>query len=306
MFRDNKDRQAFIDALAAVQRGSGIRVGAYCLLENDFHLLVETPLGNLSAAMSRLLTSYTVTFNRRHRRKGPLIQDRFHSRLVGPEALVAVAAEIHAGILEVTEGSPAKTLDGYGWSSFPVTSGKVKSDPVVDPAWVLKQVQPKRGETRPAAYRRVVLGVAKGEPAPGSEALVSTRLAIGTQAFYDDLIKTYDRTAKRVRKNGERIPKRALVSVPPSRVLSALAGVLKVDVGEFKVRQYDSLLRGYAAWALQRYAGCTLEAITGHLNMNTQASVSIQIRRFSGVMDDPVVARNLQALAKALGDTART
>ncbi len=44
------------------------------LMDNHYHLLLETPLANLSRAMQWLNVSYTVWFNRRHRRVGHLFQ----------------------------------------------------------------------------------------------------------------------------------------------------------------------------------------------------------------------------------------
>ena len=60
-------------------------VHAYVLMNNHYHLLMETPRANLSQTMQWLNVSYSVWFNRRHRRVGHLFQGRFKAILVEPE-----------------------------------------------------------------------------------------------------------------------------------------------------------------------------------------------------------------------------
>ncbi|HVM60546.1 MAG TPA: transposase, partial [Verrucomicrobiae bacterium] len=77
IFRDDEDRRRFLERVAQVTERCGVIVHAYVLMDNHYHLLVETPQANLSAAMQWLGVSYTVGFNRRHRRVGHLFQGRF-------------------------------------------------------------------------------------------------------------------------------------------------------------------------------------------------------------------------------------
>jgi Transposase IS200 like. len=51
-------------------------------MPNHYHLLVETPRGNLSRAIGWLQTTYAVRFNRRYRRSGHLFQGRFKAQVV--------------------------------------------------------------------------------------------------------------------------------------------------------------------------------------------------------------------------------
>ena len=55
-------------------------------MPNHYHLLVETPRGNLSRAVGWLQTTYTIRFNRRYRRSGHLFQGRFKAQLVEADA----------------------------------------------------------------------------------------------------------------------------------------------------------------------------------------------------------------------------
>lgn len=76
IFRDETDRAHFAELLAEWVERYGVRLHAYVLLDNHYHLLAETPLANFSPAMQWLGVSYTMWFNRRHRRVGHLFQGR--------------------------------------------------------------------------------------------------------------------------------------------------------------------------------------------------------------------------------------
>ena len=81
LFRVDADRFQFLSLLGQLGERFGIRVHAYGLMDNHFHLLVETPEANLSRAMRWLGVSYSVWFNRWHRRVGHLFQGRFKAAL---------------------------------------------------------------------------------------------------------------------------------------------------------------------------------------------------------------------------------
>lgn len=82
IFRDDPDRQRFLQTLGEAAERFGVRVLAYCLMPNHYHLVMDTPRANLSQAMGWLQTTYTVRFNRRHRRAEHLFQGRFRAQLV--------------------------------------------------------------------------------------------------------------------------------------------------------------------------------------------------------------------------------
>ena len=67
IYRDDQDRQRFLETVAEAHDRFGVVIDAYCLMSNHYHLLIETPRANLSAAVGWLQTTYCVRFNRRHR-----------------------------------------------------------------------------------------------------------------------------------------------------------------------------------------------------------------------------------------------
>ena len=70
IFRDDTDYFHFLDLLSELGERFGVKAHAYVLMDNHYHLLLETPEPNLSRAMQWLNVSYCVWFNRRHRRSG--------------------------------------------------------------------------------------------------------------------------------------------------------------------------------------------------------------------------------------------
>jgi REP element-mobilizing transposase RayT len=83
---DDEDRETLLDVLASVVDRFGWRCLAYCLMTNHYHLVVDTPAGNLSRGMRHLNGVFTQRMNRRHARVGHLLQGRFHAVLVEREA----------------------------------------------------------------------------------------------------------------------------------------------------------------------------------------------------------------------------
>ena len=124
IFRDDRDRKRFLETLVEMVEQYGVRVHAYCLMPNHYHLLVETPRGNLSQAVGWLQVTYTVRFNRRHRRSGHLFQGRFKAQVVdGNEYGQWLVEYVHLNPVrprrkgEVIAAERAAELDRYEWSS---------------------------------------------------------------------------------------------------------------------------------------------------------------------------------------------
>src|SRR5256886_8427590 len=82
IFRDDRDRQRFLDTLGETCGKTGWQIHSWCLLPNHFHLVLETPRPNLVAGMKWLLGTYTSRFNRRHRVFGHLFSGRYKALLV--------------------------------------------------------------------------------------------------------------------------------------------------------------------------------------------------------------------------------
>jgi putative transposase len=96
IYRDVRDRLHFCDLLAELVTRFNVRLHAYVLMDNHYHLLMELREPNLSRAMQWLNLSYSVWFNRRHGRTGHLFQGRFKSIAFDPfEWGLALSRYVH-------------------------------------------------------------------------------------------------------------------------------------------------------------------------------------------------------------------
>lgn len=85
-FESRSDKRYFLARLASEVRAGRIEVHAFCLMTTHFHLLLRSPIGEMSEAMRRIQSAYARYFNRRRGRDGPLIRARFFSKLVDTDS----------------------------------------------------------------------------------------------------------------------------------------------------------------------------------------------------------------------------
>jgi putative transposase len=100
IFGDDADRLRWQDRLSELPSRFGVVVHAYAQMQNHYHLLLETPRANLSQAVQWLNVSYSVWFNRRHQRVGPVLAGRFKAKLVeADDAVLEVSRYIHLNVV---------------------------------------------------------------------------------------------------------------------------------------------------------------------------------------------------------------
>ena len=129
IFRTDKDRNDFLDRLAAQCEAGALKVYAWTLIPNHFHLLVRTGNRPVSASMRKILTGYVVRFNRRHQRQGHLFQNRYKSIVCEEDPyLLELTRYIHLNPLRAGIVKTIKELEGYPWSGHSAIVGKVKRE----------------------------------------------------------------------------------------------------------------------------------------------------------------------------------
>ncbi len=82
IFQDAADHKVFLETFGEACQKTGWQLHAWCLMSNHFHLVIETPRGNLVAGMKWLLGTCTGRFNRRHRCFGHLFSGRYKALIV--------------------------------------------------------------------------------------------------------------------------------------------------------------------------------------------------------------------------------
>ncbi len=151
IFADNEDRIAFLDLLGKEIEQQRWRCYAYCLMDNHYHLLIETPEPNLVAGMRRLNGVYTQGFNRRHGRVGHVFQGRYKSIVVDKDSYGLELCRYI--VLNPVRARMVKRAADWPWSSYPVSAGKTSVPDWLDAGWARALLG---GREPAAAYERFV------------------------------------------------------------------------------------------------------------------------------------------------------
>lgn len=137
IYLDEADRQQFLSLLAScIERFHWI-CHAYCLMDNHYHLLIETPNANLQEGMRQLNGVYTQAFNRRHARVGHVFQGRYKSILVERDSyLLELCRYI---VLNPVRAQMVEHAGQFAWSSYQATVGLSTCPAWLQVDWVLAQ-----------------------------------------------------------------------------------------------------------------------------------------------------------------------
>ncbi len=122
IFRGDADRKLFLKTLGEACGKTGWWIHSLTLMNNHFHLVVETPGANLVAGMKWLLGTYTTRFNRRHKLTGHLFAGRYKALVVdgsGNGYLKTVCDYVHLNPSRARLVKPEQPLKEYRWSSWP-------------------------------------------------------------------------------------------------------------------------------------------------------------------------------------------
>lgn len=116
VFKSQRDREKFLEYLESATERYGAVVHAYCLMSNHYHLLLETPAGNLSQIMRHINGAYTTYFNIKRKRSGHLFQGRYKAILVElDEYAMELSRYIH---LNPVRAGMVTRPEEYRWSSY--------------------------------------------------------------------------------------------------------------------------------------------------------------------------------------------
>jgi REP element-mobilizing transposase RayT len=156
IYLEESDFELFLDVLNSVCTQFNWVIHAYCLMNNHYHLLIETPDANLSKGMRQLNGVFTQSINRKHHRVGHLFQGRYKSILVDKDAyLLELCRYI---VLNPVRAKMVDTPYDWLWSSWHCMVGKQAS-----PSWLATDVLLNHfDKKRTVAIAEYVLFVGKG------------------------------------------------------------------------------------------------------------------------------------------------
>lgn len=182
IFDDDNDRNLFCTVLGQVVKRFNWLCHAYCLMDNHYHLLIETPDGNLSAGMRQLNGMYTQAFNRRHRKDGHLFKGRFKAVLVEKEShLLELCRYV---VLNPVRAHMVKAPDDYEWSSYLPTLGKRQKPDLLTTEWIFANFSPTLRKAR-SKYQQFVKDGIVGTESPWEK--LSGQIVLGSETFLNSL-----------------------------------------------------------------------------------------------------------------------
>lgn len=153
IFLSDADRKKFLNVLADTIEKYNWLCHAFCMLDNHYHLVLETPDPNLSLGMRQLNGVYTQSFNRIHQKVGHVFQGRYKAILVEKGShLLELCRYV---VLNPVRAGMVSKPDEWKWSSYKSTAyaGTVPDYLTID--WVLGQFSEKKATAR-QRYRKFV------------------------------------------------------------------------------------------------------------------------------------------------------
>jgi putative transposase len=306
VFTDDRERTHFVELLEEMTRRYKVLIHAYVLMGNHYHLLIQTPEANASRAMQWLQVSYSMWFNRRHERVGPLFQGRFKSVPVDGDGIWALDASVYVHLNPVrvkslglgkidrkAEGrgiqSPSeetlrqrlKKLRKYRWSSYRAYAGYAGV-----PEWLTTEELLRRGKGR-RGYRHYVMEWATGGRDAESFEGMRERWALGGEAFKERLRRGVKRLA------GEQPARRHFARMAG---IADIVRVVETEVGrkwnEFSEEHGDPG-RDLVLYLARKRSGLALREIGEQTGLSNYKTVSSAARRCSARMSKDASLRRL-------------
>ncbi len=284
IFGDDADHIRLTERVAESAEDFGVRVFMYCWMSNHGHLLVETPLGNLSAFMGSVLTGYTVYYHLRHGSCGHLMQGRFKSVVVeGDRYLLRLGRYIHLNPVHIRavekrpDAEKIACLRGYPWSSYREYAGLDKPSGWVESAPLLALVTGRGSNT--ASYRKYVeSAIDVGDPEFVAE-MVKSPIAIGDEEFVRRVESQYAVLIASGKRREDVVLRRCRKLEPVESVITDVCRKLGVDEANVFRSRRDGTERGIVALSLIRRCGLTQRDAAGRLGLTSGSAVSYLIRK---------------------------
>ncbi len=265
IFCDDHDRVAYLEKLFHYCREKAVHLFCYCLLSNHVHLLLETPQGNLSRMMQAFQTSYTVSWNRRHRYTGHVFEQRYKAFLVDQDNyLLQVSRYIH---LNPVAAQIVERPQDYRWSSYRAYLAERDATGLSRES-ILGHFGG-RSQAKIRQYREFVEGALQGEE-PYFELPIVKQTFVGDETFAEQ-------SWRKVTKNHVIERRYGL-----AEIVAAVGKVVGVEQEEFAGGiKADRIQRGRELfmYIARRYSAASLQEMIRWLGVRDVSTVSHGVRR---------------------------
>ncbi len=181
IFRNDRDRKIFLDIMGDVIERFHFICHAYCLMDNHYHLVIETPEGNLSEGMRQINGVYTQRYNFLHQKTGHVFQGRYKAIIVDRDSYLLELVRYVA--LNPVRANMVEDPKDWMWSSYRPTAGLTDAPPFLSTDWVLAQF----GTERKRARKLYALFVREGITRESPWKDLKGQIFLGDRTFIDRL-----------------------------------------------------------------------------------------------------------------------
>jgi len=181
IYFSDDDRHTWLEVFSQVCERFNWVCHTYCQMTNHYHIVVETPEGNLSQGMRQLNGVYTQSVNRAHGRVGHVFQGRFKGILVEKDAYLLELSR-YVVLNPVRAGMVADSRD-WPWSSYRATLGEKAVPKWLETDWVLGQFAADREQ----AIHRYVDFVRAGVGLPSLWENLKNQIYLGGESFLNEI-----------------------------------------------------------------------------------------------------------------------
>ncbi|MGB4111097.1 MAG: transposase [Desulfomonilia bacterium] len=266
IFSSDRDRQQFLSYLESAHMRYGALFHGYCLMENHYHLLMETPRENLSRIMHHINGAYTMYYNVKMERSGHLFQGRYRSILVEKDAYcLELSRYIH---LNPVRAGMVKKVEDYPWSSYLSYTGERDAQQWMETGFVLASFGKDTGAARKRYREFVKEGERKNIENPLEQVCAS--MILGRESFHAFVRKRIEETLREADQRD--VPALKAFTTRPSldRIAQVVADVCEADSVQIKKM---------SMWISQDIGGYSLSEIGRRYGMQRN-TVSQSNRRY--------------------------
>jgi len=264
---------------SALEKDS-VRLYAYVLMSNHYHLFLETPQGNMQRFMQRLNTAYSMYFRYKHDKPGHCLQGRYKAKLVeGDDYIVRLTRYIHLNPVKTPRMRSRSLkerkarLDKYPWSSYPGYMKKDAEQEFVDYRWrSLMERKTDRGNRQ--AYKRYAESMIAENDDVLRDALSLGRYAIGDEEF----VKESEQGLKQMQQDSAAYGDIILPEEPRlsfTEIEELVAGKCHVAVESLhRHGRSTGIAKALAVDLCCRFSGKTQRDVARHFGYKTDAGVT--------------------------------
>ena len=303
IFKTDKDRERFLATLAEVCEQTGWIIHAYVLMDNHYHLLLETPEANLVVGMKWFQGTYTQRFNSANRRRGHLYQGRYKALIIDPACdgyFSTVSTYIHLNPFRAKLAGPdrAQALDKYVWSSYPhYLQPPSKRPPWLGAQRVLESCliidQSRKGRLKYKKYLEERM-IAELDPVNADQLIAEYKelrrgWILGERPFRERMLELIDGAHASDNLRGDQRREHGLLAA--ENLLGKALKILEVDEKTLKAMKSTQIEKQAVAWLIKKHTVVTGVWLAERLEMGHRVNASRGANNF-----EKSTARNVKVL----------